>query len=559
MIIHSAFRRPGKLGRHLARGDTNELVTIRDDLSFGCELEIQAAIEDFAALGSDIITEKSLVHFFISPSVRLSDSQMRRCLDEIRRAYSISSTQPMLVIEHEKPGETGRPSHLHAVCPRRRLESGTLIRDSWYKILNDRLAVQLDAEFGADIVPITHRASVERWMETNAPQTLETIEARGGLQTPTSKLMDRPTAAEKQRAGDLGVDISDFAKRALAAFDAAKGTPAEMDWFTAGFRLAAGDHCVMVVDISSGHIAALNRTLNCAAKRAGDSRRWRDVDIRGLLSSDGATLSAVVAAAKAEREALSSSSQTSAEKTRRGRPPRASATEIEAERDRQRDLTNRRRAHVAADVAQIKADAKAYRQEAQRLRSGISTVDKMPVANLLSVAGFLTVVGGVPLAAAAVVLFEILRRSRRKRLLERRQKALAAADVRRRLENYFIDLRRRRASSPLDAAALERLPDWERMLLNLVRGAAGRYPDAWQVGSTLSTEGRRALDRVRELLTKGDPQDELSAVAAQRLPTQELVKIAEVFDSVGATRLADHLRNSTRPIIPGGKRGPGIG
>ena len=64
-------------------------------------------------------------------------------------------------------------------------------------------------------------------METNAPQTLETIEARGGLQTRTSKLMDRPTAAEKQRAGDLGVDSSDFAKRALAAFDAAKGTPAE--------------------------------------------------------------------------------------------------------------------------------------------------------------------------------------------------------------------------------------------------------------------------------------------------------------------------------------------
>ena len=58
----------------------------------------------------------------------------------------------------------------------------------------------------------------------------------------------------------------------------------------------------------------------------------------------------------------------------------------------------------------------------------------MPVANLLSVAGFLTVVGGVPLAAAAVVLFEILRRSRRKRLLERRQKALAAADVRRALK-----------------------------------------------------------------------------------------------------------------------------
>ena len=128
MIVRSTFRGPGGLAAHISRTDTNEHVRVRDDLSQGCELSIADAIEDFAALGD---VDCSLVHFALSPSIVLTDVQISRAIEVVREAYEISATQPMLVVEHVKPGETGRPQHFHVVLPRRDFANGLLIRASF--------------------------------------------------------------------------------------------------------------------------------------------------------------------------------------------------------------------------------------------------------------------------------------------------------------------------------------------------------------------------------------------------------------------------------------------
>ena len=276
MIIRVSFRRPGKLARHLSRGDTNEKVIVRDDLSVGCDFEISAALNDFAALGSGVHDEKSLIHFVVSPSIDLSAYQERQTIDEIRKAYVISADQPALVVQHYKPGDYDRPPHYHIVFPRRKISSGLVIRDSFFKSKNDRLSVHLDAAFDApEIIPIVHKGSAERWLERNEYQLFQKIEGRGGIQRPEQKIPDTLTAAERKRAAAAGVNIADFSSRVFSACD--KKAPNDLDWTAAGLRLARGDKCVMVVDMASGHCAALSRTMNVEAKRRGMKTRWKDL------------------------------------------------------------------------------------------------------------------------------------------------------------------------------------------------------------------------------------------------------------------------------------------
>jgi hypothetical protein len=338
----------------------------------------------------------------------------------------------MLVVKHAKPGEKGRPSHLHIVFPRRDVATGRLIRDSYHKTKNDRLAVQLDAEFEAGtIVPIVHAQSVDRWLATNDPATLVMIEAAGGLKKPDRKPQDTPTASEKRRAGGSGIDLGDFAKRVLGAFDAAKGSPNETDWFASGLRLARGKKNVMVLDLATGFCGPLYRNLNAAAKRHSDARRWNDAELTELLLAEAPSLSAAVAASK----------WPDPKAKRRGRKPAASQDEIAAEAARVRE--------IEANVARNKAEAKAARHGVGALGRKIERIDTTAPSLGTTSKGmvFASIFVGPAAAAgvaAAVLINILLRGQQRRQLAERRRKAIAAADVRRRLGEYFAEVRRRR-------------------------------------------------------------------------------------------------------------------
>lgn len=120
----------------------------------------------------------------------------------------------------------------------------------------------------------------------------------------------------------------------------------------------------MVVDVISGHSAALSRALNAAAKKRGDRRRWSDADV-AELASDAASLSAVMAGIKSLGACESDTG-----KVRRGRRPRASSDEI------------------ATEMARIKAAAAQARQQARsldrRLRRPDRTARRLAIAALFA-------------------------------------------------------------------------------------------------------------------------------------------------------------------------------
>jgi hypothetical protein len=481
MIIRTSFRAPGGLGAHLERGDTNERVELCVDLCQGCELDIRVAINEFAALGTDIDTSKSLIHFVVSPDVALLAEQEKTTVGVLLRAYDISNDQPMLVVKHAKPGEFGRPPHYHIIIPRRDFLSGKLIRDSYYKLKNDRVAVQLDAAFSNSVVPVVHKRAVENWFKNNDPAILENISRLGGIVTP-SRPTPTATALEKQRAADDGVDLENFWFRVFAVANG-KRTPNRLAWAAAGLRLARGDKAVMIVDLATGHCSTLVRALNAGAKRTGDPQRWRESNVLKFLENDTPSLSAVVAASKesmnrkkinepldsteyavenvtkkmpdqcylASQELKSNFCQNRAEASfvskkndenslsdciaikKRGRPWRATPADIRHEIDCQKRITE--------DIQQVKKTAAAYRQIALAIGQEIAEMDWATkcALNVGGVAGF--VMGGAAGAAAAVFLIDLLRRRKRRKRTERLKAAASAGDVRARLDAYFGALR----------------------------------------------------------------------------------------------------------------------
>ena len=512
MIIRSTFRGPGGLAAHLSRADTNESVRVRDDLSRGCELSISAAIDDFAALGD---VDDCILHVSVSPSVPLTDAQAARAIDVIQEAYEISAGQPILVIEHVKPGETRRPQHFHAAIPRRDIITGKLIRDAFRLTKNDRAAAQLDAEFGAPIVPVVHAAAVESWLSENAPATLEIINAAGGLQAP-ERSRDRETGANKRRAADAGVDLVDFGERALNIFDKSGGKPSETHWFIAGLRLARGDKCTMLVDVETGYASALDRTLNVAARRRGDARRWSDSDLCGLLGNNAPSLSAAITASKPP-----------VTKKRRGRPPRATDAEIEAERASRT---------VILAVA-VKSDGYAYGET----KKTIGQAKHEPEVGV-GAASFVNavVLDMHPSAAAATYLLKLLEKRRRFNVVAQ-EKTITETSVRQDFDAHF---ERPRPVPALTIADWEALPVGDRQILffSKLSFARGHADEMDRISPLLSGDvARRILKRILELCAHPE-----SSTAGAELT---LVGLDSIRSSAAIREIACQFADARAPAV----------
>ena len=264
MIVNSTFRAPGGLARHLLRVDTNECIRIRDDLSVGCALEVVDAVSDFAVLGRVRGVEKSLIHMSISPQRSLSAAQERTMCERLRTVYAIPHDHPMLVVMHEKPGETGRPAHYHIVMPRMKSDRRQ-IRDSFSRIKNERISLELEVEFAHPLTPGPNIGAVRSVLDVERPD----MRAMIADLSPPARGVARTTVADKSAAADVGLDLAVFDARVLDAWRA--GTISDVDRLRArGLALARGDKAVMIVDVTTGYSAPLRRLLNRAAKRRGD-------------------------------------------------------------------------------------------------------------------------------------------------------------------------------------------------------------------------------------------------------------------------------------------------
>ena len=263
MIIVSTFRKPGGLADHLCRSDTNELVEIAEELSVGCALDVRGALLDFSALGFARGASKSLVHFAISPATGLSPDQEQVMMNRIRDVYAISHSHPCIVVRHGKPGNFIRPAHFHAVFPRVDGTSSKQISDSFSKIKNERISIELECDFGHALVPGPHIDAVKRSLAQSRPDLTAVL---ADLLAP-NRSNERSTVGDKAFAAAKAINLGEFDRRVMDAFQ--KNTLSPDHSKQNGLALAQGDSAIMVVDQSTDFAQSLIRVLRRESKKRG--------------------------------------------------------------------------------------------------------------------------------------------------------------------------------------------------------------------------------------------------------------------------------------------------
>ena len=265
MIIRSSFRGPGGLASHLLRTDHNEKVVVRPDLSPDLADEIGSTLRDYVAMAGAFGVEKSLLHLVMSPTRPLSRLEEARAITLIREAYGVGAAHPMLVVQHTKPGETDRAEHYHLVLPtvdpegtRNRRGRPKRISDSFSRLRNQRLSIEIAHDLGHILVPGPHIDRVRARLAVERPDIQEALKetaplARDGVRT---------SVRDKAESFDGHLDLAAFDTRVLSAFKAD-------DFTSAGLLLAQGTKTIMVVDTATGVSQSLIRVVRRAAKREG--------------------------------------------------------------------------------------------------------------------------------------------------------------------------------------------------------------------------------------------------------------------------------------------------
>ncbi len=268
VIIRSSFRGPGGLADHLQRVDTNEKVLVRPDLSPDGADNVEGTLSDYVAIvGALRGPRNSLLHIAVSPTRALSLADELTVIDRIRAAYGIAPDHAMLAVQHTKPGETDRPAHYHFIFPR--LDFGDqrdpgrrprAISDSFSKIKNERLSVELGYDLRHAIVPGPHIDQVRARLAVERPDMTEIL----AHLKPLKDQADGTTVADKAAAFGADLDLREFDQRVLEAYEVG-------DFEAAKLTLSRGDKTILVVDDATGTHHSLIRVLRREVKRRGRS------------------------------------------------------------------------------------------------------------------------------------------------------------------------------------------------------------------------------------------------------------------------------------------------
>ncbi len=442
MIIRSSFRGPGGLAVHLSRVDHNEMVVVRSDLSPDLADEIGSTLRDYVAITGAFGVDKSLLHLVMSPTRPLSRLEEARAITLVREAYGVGASHPMLVVQHTKPGETDRAQHYHLVLPtvdpegtRNRRGRPKRISDSFSRLRNQRLSIEIAHDLGHILVPGPHIDRVRARLAVERPDIQEALKeiaplARDGVKT---------SVRDKAEAFDGHLDLAAFDTRVLSAFRA--------DDFTfAGLLLAQGTKTIMVVDTATGVSQSLIRVLRRAAKREGRPITITMEDLKRHVGRPQQTLKDAKRAGF-DRELSKSGRQINLELDAAAFDAKSDGDQAAldgiqqvraAEQARQGEHAARARATFAADrqeVARRKAVAGRLRvQRARRafhhgriwfrLRTPIGYA--AGVAALVAGAGIPAVIIAVIVAREVSMALEDASRSEGRRLIEGRNEATAA-------------------------------------------------------------------------------------------------------------------------------------
>jgi hypothetical protein len=179
---------------------------------------------------------------------------------------------------HFKPGETGRPRHYHLVFPRTK-SSGAVVKDSFFKVKNERISLELEYDFGHPLRPGPNIVAVREFLNIARPDMAAAI---ADLQPPPKK-NEHTTAADKNFAHDCHVELEDFDARVLDAWRSdAFRNPAAFARF--GLTVAGGDKAVMIVDLMTGFSQSLCRVVNRRSKKLGQPLALKERDVRAIFA-----------------------------------------------------------------------------------------------------------------------------------------------------------------------------------------------------------------------------------------------------------------------------------
>lgn len=268
----------GDLLEHLLRGAGNERVS-----EIGLSGGLQHALADALAIARD--SRDSVWHMSVSPTQTLSEEQWQRVEAVIRDAYGLSEDLPITSVEHAKPHRfpisttlPPRPAHRHFLWPTTDPVSGKRINPFRHYVLNERIARQLEVEFGHELTKGAHNRAVYHWATTAMSELAEAIDNGGllddGLAQQRTSDSER-IVAKRQFSDAFGAADAADAAVAAAREDDSPGAAFIQNLRSQGFALAQGDRLVLVALDGS-------RQPLGAARKSG----MKEADLRALLGDE---------------------------------------------------------------------------------------------------------------------------------------------------------------------------------------------------------------------------------------------------------------------------------
>ena len=240
---------------HLMRGLGNERVY--EVTGPGAVADLVNDARAFAVGGRD----HAVWHLSISPEVEMTPAQWARVRALLLEAYKTRPDLPTASVQHLKPHRQAvrgklpaRAGHEHMVFGTTDPLTGRQVDPYMHYVVHERVARQLEWEFGHPLVRGKHNGAVHRWFTANGKTEIaQAMEAAGFLEEPAiSKVSDRERSVAIREGRDPFAAV-DASKAALAATDrtplADRGQALRQHYADDGFVLARGDGRLVLVPV----------------------------------------------------------------------------------------------------------------------------------------------------------------------------------------------------------------------------------------------------------------------------------------------------------------------
>ena len=274
MMIKASERGAAReLAAHLLNNRDNEQVRAVETRH--ADQDIRVALADWEAEARTTRCKKYLIHASLSPAWLLTEEQWQRAWELYEAEFGLQH-QPALEVQHVKEGRV----HRHRVYPRIR-DDGRLVRMSWMRARNEKIARRLEFEYGHPMVAGRWNRAVEKALREEGHQDVADEVARLGRKA-------RPQAAESwterqqaKRTRIGKVDAQEAIAQAWSETDSGEEFVRRAREY--GMEIAQGEKTLLAVD-QTGGVHRLLQAINAVRKRAG-APRLRKADIQARMGA----------------------------------------------------------------------------------------------------------------------------------------------------------------------------------------------------------------------------------------------------------------------------------